>query len=71
MNIYLIKDFFDGDKMEKLIIKGGNLSALGLHFITFPILKLEKNAVAKFMYRIMESMLLHKFSLKKWDVEKK
>jgi hypothetical protein len=47
LNDEIIQDLMDQEKLISLIKKRGNLSAPGLDEITFPFLKLEKEAAAK------------------------
>jgi hypothetical protein len=66
MNNSMITDLIDQGKMEQLIQKRVNLSAPGLDFHTFPILKLEKTRSATFICKIMRSMLAMKRCPKIW-----
>jgi hypothetical protein len=66
MNKELVSDLLSEKNMECLIKKRGNLSAPGLDYHTFPVLKLEKRWAARFMCKIMRSMLNQKRCPDEW-----
>jgi hypothetical protein len=53
----MLKEFLIKNKMKDAINKKGNLSALGLDKLTYPILKYEKDDAAELMVVIMNMMI--------------
>jgi hypothetical protein len=66
----IIMDLMDQTKMMNLIKKRVNLSAPGLEGITFPFLKLEKEAAANMILGMKKIMLKHSHTPEIWKLGK-
>jgi hypothetical protein len=70
LNDEIIQDLMDQEKLICLIKKRGNFSAPGLDGITFPFLKLEKEAAAKMILVMMKLMLKYNRTPEIWKLGK-